>query len=304
MSPRAHLVYNALWFAHPTLQVFVAASMLWRKQHRTFPVFFTYVVFQILTFCVTFPLRDDRFYEIFFYAYWATTAISVILGFRVIHEVFTDVFRPFHTLRDLGSVLFKWAGLVMLMVAAVVALSVRTADQNPLLSGILTLQRSVRVVQVGLVLFLLVFARFLGTSRRQKSFGIALGLGTFALVELSLIALGGVVQSPDAASFINMAAYNLSILIWLGYMAIKSPAREEATYMLRPQRWEQSLNEIQHPVTADSLIPMFETMVDRALSRSNNDPAPPRPEKIAVGDNSSQRSNLVYPPLPRVATKT
>lgn len=303
MSPQAHLVYNALWFAHPALQAIVAALMLWRKLHRTFPVFFTYVVFQIFTFCLIFPLHDDLFYKLFFYAYWGTLAVSVILGFGVIHEVFSDVFRPFHTLRDLGSVLFKWAGLVMLMVAAVVAMSVRSNGEDPLVSGILSLQRSVRVVQCGLVLFLLVFSRYLGMSRRQKSFGIALGLGLFAMIELSLFTMGNKVITDTAVGFINMTAYNLSIFIWMGYMAVKSPAREEAGSMLRTQRWEQSLNEIQHPVTADSLIPMFETMVDRALSRSNGE-SDPVPKKIAVGENPPSRTNLAYPPLSRVATKT
>jgi hypothetical protein len=76
--------------------------------------------------------------------------------------------------------------------------------------------------------------------------------------------------------------------------------------MLRPQRWEQSLNDIQHPVAADSLIPMFEGMVDRALSRTNGDPVPaPLPEKIAVGETSSPRSAFGYPPMPqRVPSKT
>src|SRR6266403_929191 len=160
MSPNAHLAYNALWFAHPALQAVVAAIMVWRKLHRTFPIFFTYVVFQIVTFALTFPFHDERFYTIFFYSYWATTAVSVVLGFKVIHEVFLDVFRPYHTLRDLGSVLFKWAGLVMLMVAGVVAASVHGGDQSPLPAGILILERSVRVVQCGLVLFLLVFSRY------------------------------------------------------------------------------------------------------------------------------------------------
>jgi hypothetical protein len=305
MSPNVHLAYDALWFAHPTLQAALVAVMLWRRLHRTFPIFFTYVVFQIVAFALTFPFRDGRYYEILFYSYWATTAVSVILGFKVIHEVFLDVFRPYHTLRDLGSVLFKWAGLVMLMVAAVMAISVHSDGQDPLVSGILTLQRSVRVVQCGLVLFLLVFSRYLGASWRQKSFGVALGFGTFAIVELSLVALG----NPDRqilSSFINMVAYNVSILMWFGYMLVKSPARDHASYMLRPQRWEQSLSDIQHPVGADSLIPMFEGMVDRALSRTNSEPTPaPLPEKVAVGENASPRASFSYPPLPhRVASKT
>lgn len=306
MSPNVQFAYNALWFAHPVLQVALVAVMLWRRLHRSFPMFFAYVAFQIVAFAVTFPFRDRRFYEIFFYAYWITTAISVILGFKVIHEVFLDVFRPYHTLRDLGSVLFKWAGLVMLMVAAVMAISVHSDGQDPLVSGILTLQRSVRVVQCGLVLFLLVFSRYLGASWRQKSFGIALGFGAFAIVELSLVAVGNR-DLQILSSFINMVAYNLSILMWFGYMLVKSPERGHASYMLRPQRWEQSLGDIQHPVGADSLIPMFEGMVDRALSRTASDPPPAasRTEKVAVGENVSPLSTFAYPPIPqRVPSKT
>ena len=160
-------------------------------------------------------------------------------------------------------------------------------------------------MQCGLVLFLLVFSRYLGTSWRQKSFGIALGFGGFASVELSLVAMHSVVANQTLSSFVNMVAYNLTILIWLGYALVKSPAREQAAALLRPQRWEQSLNDIQHPVAADSLIPMFESMVDRALSRSNTDPVPVEPQELKVGENLTRRSNFTYPPLPRrVVSKT
>jgi hypothetical protein len=306
MSSNAQLAYNALWIAHPILQAVVAGIMVWRKLHRTFPILFTYVVFQIVTFALTFPFHEDRYYAIFFYCYWATTAVSVVLGFKVIHEVFLDVFRPYHTLRDLGSVLFKWAGLVMLMVAGVMAASGPTGGDFPLVTAILTLQRSIRVVQCGLVLFLLVFSRYLGTSWRQKSFGIALGFGAFAGVELSLVAMGSALNNQRMSSFVNMAAYNLTILIWLGYALVKSPAREqEASTMLRSQRWEQSLNDIQHPVPADSLIPMFESMVDRALSRSSPEPAASASQELKVGESLTRHSNFSYPPLPRrVVSKT
>lgn len=308
MSPNTQLAYYALWFAHPVLQAALVGILLWRKLHRTFPVFFSYLVFQIAVFALTFPLRGARFYTIFFYVYWATTAISVILGFRVIHEIFLDVFRPYHTLRDLGSVLFKWAGLVMLLVAGVVAASTASASEDPFPTGIMTLQRSVRVVQIGLILFLLVFSRYLGTNWRQKSFGIALGFGAFAGIELSLVALSASnsnVFGQILTSFINMVAYNLTILTWTGYMLVKSPAREPATYMLRPQRWEEGLSAIQHPQSPDSLIPMFESMVDRALSRTNGDLAPASVEKIAVHEDSSRRVKFDYPPLPqRVASKS
>ena len=302
MSPTANFAYYALWFAHPALQASLVAIMLLRNLHRTFPMFFGYFVFQLMVFALSFPLRGPRFYAVFFYAYWATTTISVILGFRVIHEIFLDVFRPYDTLRDLGSVLFKWAGLVMLMVAGVVAASAASGTGNPLETGIMTLERSVRVVQCGLILFLLVFSRYLGTNWRQKTFGIALGFGTFAGVELSLVALNGSsFFNQVLSSFINMTAYNITIFIWMGYMLVKSPARVPATHMLRPQRWEEGLSAIQHPQSPDSLIPMFESMVDRALSRTNGEPAPTSAdvEEVPAPENVSRRVKFDYPALPR-----
>jgi hypothetical protein len=273
MTEKMRILYYALWFAHPVLQTAIAIAMFRRGQHRAFKYFFAYVVMQILTFAVVFPTyRYSR--SACFYVSWISTGISVALGFKVIHEAFLDVFRPFHTLRDLGTVLFKWAGLVMLLVAGVVSVSTNTSDTAPWVQAILTAQRCVRIIQVGMVLFLLSFARYLGVSKRQHSFGIALGFGSFAFVELALIASwAGDHLGNFSMSLINMSAYNCSLLIWLGYMVARSPARDAAFTLLRPQRWEQSLSDLQRPLPGDSLIPMFEGMVDRALSRTQPLPA-------------------------------
>jgi len=275
MSPATKLAYYLLWFAHPVLLAGVTAAMVWRQLHRTFPVFFAYIVAQIAIFALIFPIHQWGSLTWFFYTYWVTTAVSIVLGFRVLHEVFLDVFRPYHTLRDLGTVLFKWAGLVMMLVAGVVAASTPSDVTTPMEQGVLTLQRSVRVVQCGLVLFLLVFSRYLGITWRQKSFGIALGFGGFAGVELLLVALrvGHVEFSLIAQSLLNMATYNLAIVTWLVYVLARSPAREVAANTFRPKRWEVSLNDIQHPHAPESLIPMFESMVERALSRAHREPS-------------------------------
>jgi hypothetical protein len=264
-----------MWFAHPVLQSVIAIVMFRRGQHRAFKFFFSYIVAQIAIFAVVYSsFRLD--YSGTFYVSWIGTAIGVALGFAVIHEAFLDVFRPFHTLRDLGTVLFKWAGLVMLLVAGVVSVSTNSSNTTPWVQAIMTAQRCVRIIQVGMVLFLLFFARYLGVSRRQHSFGIALGFGSFATVELLLIASWvGYHLGEVSMSLINMAAYNGSLFIWLAYTFAKSPARDAASTLLRPQRWEQSLSDIQHPLQADSLIPMFEGMVDRALSRTQAAPSVP-----------------------------
>ena len=263
------------WCIQPLLQAAVALVFWRRKLQKQFPAFFTYILAQIGIFAITFPLRSADKYEWFFYAYWAGAAVSALLSFRVIHEVFLDVFRPYHMLKDLGTVLFKWAGVVMVLVSIVVALS-NSAHQDPLVQAVTTLQRSVRMVQCGLILFLLLFSQFLGVSRKQQSFGIALGFGLFASVELLLIALssGGLLDLARIG-LINTAMYDLAIGVWMTYALARSAARDGATNHLQTQRWERSLADLQtssapHPASPDSLIPMFEGMVERAFSRSSH----------------------------------
>jgi hypothetical protein len=281
MSDKIRLLYYVLWIANPILELGIAGLMLRHGLHRKFKYFFGYILTQFISFAVVFSAYWHSYVGAF-YLYWICNAFSVAFGFGVIHEVFVDVFRSFHTLRDLGTVLFKWAGLVMLLVAGVVSVSTNSSDVAPWMQAISTSQRCVRIIQVGMVLFLLFFAQYLGLNRRQHSFGIALGFGSFSLVELVLLAswVGNHLANPWM-SMVNMTAYNASMLIWAGYLWVKSPLRDASSNLLQPQRWEQSLSDIHHPLPADSLIPMFEGMVDRALSRTQTDLAP-APEKASA----------------------
>jgi len=272
MSEKFKILYYALWVAHPILQIGIATLMFSRGLHRKFKFFFGYILVQLVTFSVVFPAYWHS-YSAAFYLYWVCDALSVAFGFAVIHEIFVDVFRAFHTLRDLGTVLFKWAGLVMLLVAGVVSVSTNSSQVAPWMQAIITSQRCVRMIQVGMVLFLLFFAHYVGVSRRQHSFGIALGFGAFAVIELVLISswIGKHLGDSMVLGVLNMTAYNGTLMVWLGYVAVKSPSRDVSLSLLQPQRWEQSLSDIHHPLPADSLIPMFEGMVDRALSRTQQD---------------------------------
>jgi hypothetical protein len=144
------------------------------------------------------------------------------------------------------------------------------------------------MVQFGLILFLILFSRFLGVSRRQVSFGIALGFGLFAGTELLLLAMeSGRLVGHAWYNLINMVSYNLAILIWLAYALAPKVARETASNYLQTQRWEKGLADL-HKVPNDSLIPMFEGMVERAFSRNSNvdsptDPLPFSPPTPAPG---------------------
>src|SRR6202795_4677819 len=217
MNLYSHTVVIGVWCAQPILQSALAVILWRRKLHKQFPVFFVFLLAQVANFVVIFPLWLTGNYNLYFAPFWLGEAVNAVLGFKVIHEIFIDVFRPYHTLKDLGTLLFKWAGVVMLLVSVVVAFS-NSFDQSPLVHALTTLQRSVRIVQLGLILFLLLFSRFLGVSRKQASFGISLGFGLFAGAELVMYALnsGGFVKQ-GILNLINMVTLILAILVWIGY---------------------------------------------------------------------------------------
>jgi len=269
MFLHSHITALSLWCAQPILQSVVAAVLWRRKIHRQFPVFFLFLLTQIAIFAATFPVygRNDTWY---FWLFWIGEAVTAVLGFKVIHEIFLDVFRPYHALKDLGTPVFKWAGMVMLLVSVVVAAS-NSFTRYPVIHAVTTLERSVRTVQVGLILFLVIFTRFLGVSRKQISFGIALGFGLFAATDLVLYALySGRFVGRSTMNVITMSSYDLSIVVWLAYSSLATFARATTANHLRTQRWEQGMAELERPTPNDSLIPMFETMVERAFSRSSS----------------------------------
>ena len=271
MSLKLRTLIDVMWMAHPVLQFAVVAVMYRRKLHLRFRFFFLYLIFQVVTTPVVFFLSTrTEYYSAYFYSYWGTAAVCGLLGFKIIHEIFLDIFKPYHTLKDLGSVLFQWAALVMLLVAGVIAASAGT-DVEPLIPAILTVQRCVRVMQCGLIILLVLFSKFLRTSYKQFTFGISAGFGTFAAVELFIAAWVAGGHGYAAVAWFNTIAYNCAIVVWLAYALVKQQPREAPENSLVPQRWDQSFMDLQHPMPADSLIPLFETMVEQAISRVQED---------------------------------
>jgi hypothetical protein len=255
-------------------------------------MFSAYLFSEVMLFLVLF--LNQKNYDAYFYLYWVGAAVSTILGFKVIHEVFVDVLRPFHALRDFSSMLVRWAGLVVLLIAILAAMGGARGGFTRVTAGLLSLERSVRVMQCGLVLFLLMFSRYLGISRRHRSFGIALGFGIFAAVELAALGLRvtGVVN-PSVLNLASMSAYDFAALVWLGYFTLPVMEQRRAEVLLQPQRWDLSLDELSHPLAPESLMPMFDAMVDRAFSKAGT-PAksPPPPAAEDTAEKTSARPAL------------
>ncbi len=254
------------WFSASAIQLGVLVVMFRRGLHREYPYFFNYTILRVLSDLILFIVHKQS-YTLYYFSYWLSAALSALLAFAVLYEIFQQAFRPYEALRDLGVILFRWSALVILLVAGMwAATSGHPAQERTITDAILLAERSVRLMQCGLVFFLLLFSEYLGISRRNLLFGIALGFGLFASVNM-LVASGlshaGVVH-VSALRWINSGAYSLSALIWLSY-TVMAPSRSATTTAIRTPEWNSALEDAHGPATADSLLDSMDRTVERLL---------------------------------------
>ena len=243
--------------------------MFRRGLQREYPYFFYYTILSGGE--LTFLLRRATFaFSVHLLFLWllGIAALSVLISFAVLQEIFKEAFRPYEALRDLSVILFRWSALIVLLVGGMWAINTfHSADgRAPLMNVILLADRSVRLMQCGLVFFLVLFSEYLGISRRHLLFGIALGFGLFASVNM-LVATGMSHPSMVHASVlrrINMAAYDVAALIWLSYTML-APSRSSALAATRSPEWNSALEDARVPAEADSLLDSMDRTVERLL---------------------------------------
>ena len=263
---RLHTIDYILWCVTPVLMSAIAVSMCRRRLHREFPFFFDYLVFQTLAFAVEFPLRNWANY---YYVYWTCSALSLVVTFAVFQEIFKDAFRPYEALRDLSVILFRWCALVVLLVAGMWAITSWRADQiDNITNGIYLVDRSIRMMQCGLVFFMLLFSEYLGISRRNVVFGVSVGFGFFAAINMLVMTAltHQTVISKTNLSRINSIAYLVSALVWLAYTAL--PAKQRSAVKVAAaasQKWDSALEDARNAAPAESLLETMDQTVERLL---------------------------------------
>lgn len=209
-----------LWIAPHVLLAVLAIVMIRRKLFRQFPAFFLYTVYEVLQFLALFTMdRIDSVSQ----DQWGTAELvgrtgSMILRFAVVHEIFSHVFQSYPALKAFGGVLFRWATVVLMIIAVMIVgfSSGNDLDRFKIVYAIL--DRAVSIVQCGLLVLLVLLARFLSFPWTSYAFGIALGLGFFASVDLGISAIRaqyGVVAGYEILNSIAMATYHCCVLFWV-----------------------------------------------------------------------------------------
>jgi hypothetical protein len=223
---RLSLLY--LWIA-PHLLLAVVAALLWKRRlHIKLPVFTLYVWYEIAEFLALFTITKSGLNQNWYVRIFPVTlAISAVLRFGVIQEIFNNVYGDESNLNALARVSLRWTTACLIVAAVFVSIFATGQTSNTLIVGAAFVGRALAFVQCGLVLFLFLFSRLLGVSLQSYVFGIALGFGMVGSLQLVDSAWRATELSESMARGLNLlttGGYHIAVLIWLGYLIM--PARK------------------------------------------------------------------------------
>ena len=239
-----------LWYAGAGLQAVIGGVMLWRKVYRKFPVFCLYIVSQLIRFAILYSAFSAGDRQLYRHAVLSLEVVDAVLSFAVIYELFDVTFRVYEGIRELGWLLLRWASVVLVAVALVVAFSQQGADKDPFLHGLFAFEMGVSIVQGGLLFLLFVLHKGLGLSWSRHRLGIGMGFGVLSCMALALFTLrhhyGA--EANMVLSLINSTAYDSAVLVWLSALCLPETVRKAPP---RPPKWDvedwnRSLLELLH----------------------------------------------------------
>jgi hypothetical protein len=252
--------------------------MVRRSVRQQFPVFFNYIA----TLTVILVVADvGTFWQCpgYFYLYWSLAAINMFFGFAVFYEVFARALKTFSAMIDLGKILFWWAVAFLVLASAQAAIITTGSSASKVVGAINLLEHSIQLMQCGLLLLLVVFEKYFSLPWRSQGMFIALGLGTYAALDMMISYTAG--RFPGISGPLDMINGFASVALsafWLYAMMLPQPqlkSAQDSPKRLVLQRWNEALTAYRSSATAgaangngvESFLPGIEKTVDRVLAR-------------------------------------
>jgi hypothetical protein len=230
----SHAIVDLLSYVEASCCVLALIVMQYRRQIRTFGPLALFLTTRALSIAICLPmlqlagksLSRHLSYEIYFWTYWSSYALEAILGFFIILGIYRLAMAPLQGLQRLGMLMFRWAGGIALAIALTVACGPRVTSEAFITRALNQLQQTQSILTLCMLLFVCLAIRPMGLSHRSKIFGVSLGLGIMATMDL--VGSAWLPHFKSLYSFYNViegVAVCCTLLIWIGYFAVPEPRR-------------------------------------------------------------------------------
>jgi hypothetical protein len=224
--------------------------------------------------------------QVYQYGYYAGYIVCSVAIFFVIQEIFRHLMEPVPGLRRLGLIAFRWITIISVIISAVAVVSPSNGKGFQINLIALQLMRSISIMELCLLVFLALAIHSLGRSFRSRIFGIALGFGLQATLDLILSAFSS--ARADFAVFgahttvhnIALTVTAITLLIWMVYFLVPEPAGERMKIVLPLEspilRWNEIAKALGHSspqvaVGTDAsgfFLQDVERVVDKVLAKN------------------------------------
>lgn len=238
----AYWVDIIAWMSLPSLAL-LAGILIYKKFHREFPLFFTYIVAtDLIGVGRFFASRAGR--SFYYYTYYISDIAIAALAFMATYELFIKRLFPAFYKTSFFRYLFPTAAILITLLGASTAL--HQGDGRLLLAGI----RVYECLRAGTILFFTALMVFLGRHWTKQEFGIAFGFGLDVSATFATFIL--LSRDPNAGIFIRaiaVLAYDIACIVWI-YCFWTAPAVKDgpppslpADALPEAKKWETGLKD-------------------------------------------------------------
>lgn len=263
-------------------QLCILRILLKRKMCADFPIFVAFnaiATFTAFALGIAYMFPAFRTSERYFALYWILNGIVMLLQFGIIYEIFVNALKPYAGLVDLGRMLFAWAAVFLVITSVLTAVASVGPFATKCVAALTLLQRTLGLMQCGLLLLFFFFERKLALSWRSYAVSLAMGLGvcaalgfTLSFVRVHFLSWNAYLDVLDNASYFAVVVY------WVFCFGQAEPARKnvlDSPQKLIFQRWNEGL--LAAPMLShdgrgalapvDSFLPGIERTVEKVLAR-------------------------------------
>lgn len=222
-----HILQNLLWAVAAVSQVALLVALGRTTLRRLQPTFYVYVSFECFK-CAAVYIASLLGYREYFWTFWATEMVALLLATAVIQDLTDQAVQESSLDTKFWRRTFQAITLVACVSAVMTALLTEGLELYRVVTVVLVLERTFRLLQVMLLVPLLGFAAMCAPRWKRLSPEILVGL--VALVTVNLIAVTVRWSSGSAAkatySLVKQASEILVYIWWL--WATLRPAPETA----------------------------------------------------------------------------
>ncbi len=203
---------NALWAAGFAADVALVFVLISKKRWREFPVFTTWMTFDVLLTIALFGIYREGSSRLYAVVYWLSAILDFLLQIGVVLEMARIVLRPTGTwLRD-ARTRFVVFGSLGALVAAAVAFLIHPAAPTPLDAWEMRGNLFASIIVCELFLAMMMSANRLGLRWGNHVMGLGRGLTAWAMVTFSVDALHGLLDNERVLSALD----HVQSIVWIG----------------------------------------------------------------------------------------